>query len=242
MSPELFDPEAFNLKDSRQTKYSDCYALGMVIYEVLSGQLPFFRHHGYAVVVKILKGERPGRPQGVEGRWFTDEIWSTLEHCWKPNPGDRPSIKWVLHCLEEGSRSWTPPEKLAYLPETNTPAYNSNQSAEESTDESGTSPPSQTVSSQPSWRLPLKGDLNGDGRSPSAHEFSALPCGAPGCQGLGTSTVKPDGLDSGESIEILDKVSWAVSLSSFWYLFGDPLGTIYQSSLSEESTQTAAYL
>ena len=78
MSPELFDPEKYNLRDSRQTKHSDRYALGMVIYEVLSGQVPFFRNHGYGIIGRIIKGERPGRPQGEEGVWFTDNIWGVL--------------------------------------------------------------------------------------------------------------------------------------------------------------------
>jgi serine/threonine protein kinase len=34
MSPELLDPDRFGLPDDRPTKQSDCYALGMVIYEV----------------------------------------------------------------------------------------------------------------------------------------------------------------------------------------------------------------
>ena len=37
MSPELLDPEMFGVPESegdRPTKQSDCYALGMVIYEV----------------------------------------------------------------------------------------------------------------------------------------------------------------------------------------------------------------
>ena len=34
MSPELLDPEAFGLNGDRPTKQSDCYALGMVVYEV----------------------------------------------------------------------------------------------------------------------------------------------------------------------------------------------------------------
>ena len=67
MSPELFDPEKFGLKDSRRTKRSDCYALGMVIYEVLSRRVPFHQHADFAVVVRVGKGERPGRPQGGEG-------------------------------------------------------------------------------------------------------------------------------------------------------------------------------
>jgi len=37
MSPELLDPQRFGMpaaEDNRPTKQSDCYALGMVIYEV----------------------------------------------------------------------------------------------------------------------------------------------------------------------------------------------------------------
>ena len=34
MSPELHDPERFGATDDRPTKQSDCYALGMVVYEV----------------------------------------------------------------------------------------------------------------------------------------------------------------------------------------------------------------
>jgi serine/threonine protein kinase len=34
MSPELLDPEPFGVQGDRPTRQSDCYALGMVIYEV----------------------------------------------------------------------------------------------------------------------------------------------------------------------------------------------------------------
>ena len=34
MSPELLDPDRFGITDCRPTKQSDCYALGMVVYEV----------------------------------------------------------------------------------------------------------------------------------------------------------------------------------------------------------------
>jgi serine/threonine protein kinase len=40
MSPELLDPELFGIPESegdRPTRQSDCYALGMVIYEVCFG-------------------------------------------------------------------------------------------------------------------------------------------------------------------------------------------------------------
>ena len=105
-SPELLDPDAFGLERVRKTKPSDCYAFGMVIYEVLSGQLPFYRSTKYAAAAKVLKGERPERPQGMG--WFTDEIWETLEHCWKHEPSDRLGVDGVLNPLEVASNSWTP--------------------------------------------------------------------------------------------------------------------------------------
>ena len=41
MSPELLDPERFGASDDRPTKKSDCYALGMVVYEVRPNAFPF---------------------------------------------------------------------------------------------------------------------------------------------------------------------------------------------------------
>ena len=96
MSPELLDPESFGLKKSRLTKESDCYALGMVVYEVISGRAPFAPSK--APVLKILRGEHPERPQ--EAR-FTDGIWRMLELCWNRQPGDRPSLNTVFRCLQD---------------------------------------------------------------------------------------------------------------------------------------------
>ena len=101
MSPELFEPAKFGLTGRRRTKLSDCYALGMVVYEVLSGRVPFYQYDDVAVIPKILKGDRPERPQGVGRLWFTDGIWSTLEGCWKAMPDDRPSAEDVLRRLED---------------------------------------------------------------------------------------------------------------------------------------------
>ena len=106
MGPELFSPE---IQDYRRTESSDCYALGMVIYEVLSERKPFHRYTDLAVVGKVVGGERPERPQEAGGVLFTDVMWSVLERCWTPQPGNRPGIGDVLRCLENVSRSWTPP-------------------------------------------------------------------------------------------------------------------------------------
>jgi len=109
MSPELFEPRMFGVENNRRTKSSDCYALGMTVYEVLTGQMPFPRLSKEVVVTNVVYlGDRPKRPQGPEGKWFTDGVWGILGYCWKPKPSDRPSIEGVLQRMEEASMSWTP--------------------------------------------------------------------------------------------------------------------------------------
>jgi len=109
MSPELLHPDQFGLEDSRPTKESDCYALGMVIYEVLSGQTPFTSLKDFIVIRKVVDGERPARPEGTKGVWFTDDLWETMELCWVTQPNSRPNIETVFERLEHVSRTWKPP-------------------------------------------------------------------------------------------------------------------------------------
>ena len=104
MSPELIAPQQFGLEKSRPTKSSDCYALGMVIYEIISGNLPFHKHTDLTVFTKVLEGERP--PRGVR---FTESLWKMLELCWTSQPSNRPSIEGVLHCLVIVSNLPAPP-------------------------------------------------------------------------------------------------------------------------------------
>lgn len=97
MSPERLDPAQFGIKDSRPTKGSDCYALGMVILEVLSSEVPFAQdNNNFIVTNKVLKGEHPERPQGAR---FTNDLWGTLQLCWSPQPNNRPTAEAVLRCL-----------------------------------------------------------------------------------------------------------------------------------------------
>lgn len=110
LSPERLHPEDFNLSGSRPTKESDCYALGMMIYEVLSGLTPFFSCVDTLLVIKkILDGERPKKPRGEEGAWFTAGLWELLEVCWKPKPDDRPTLDAVLRHLQYVTPPSRPP-------------------------------------------------------------------------------------------------------------------------------------
>ena len=94
-SPELLAPEMFGLEESRPTKSSDCYSLGMVVYETVSGKKPYQETPDRAVFLKIVQGERPRRCEG-----FMDSLWGMVEGCWTFQPNGRPSIEDVLRCLE----------------------------------------------------------------------------------------------------------------------------------------------
>ena len=103
MSPELIHPELFGFETSQPTESSDCFALGMVIYETVSGHLPFHNHGSVPALMKVLGGERPPR-----GERFTESLWEMLGQCWRYQPNDRPSIEDVLQCLEVASPLWKP--------------------------------------------------------------------------------------------------------------------------------------
>ena len=148
MSPELLYPEKFGLNNGRPTKSSDCYALGMVIYEVLSGQPPFPRDGTYTVVVKVLEGQRPRWPRGAEGMY--EDVQEILKCCWEPKPEDRPRIEDVLLCLEGVSRLWTPLFWMVVNPQaTNSLVWiPSDPDTEGSTQESEAPSPSQSLQMQ----------------------------------------------------------------------------------------------
>ena len=110
MSPEILCPERFGLKNSFPTVHSDVYALGMVIYEVLGGQVPFAAYKNIEVVLMVLSGERPERARGDAGKDFIDEIWEILELCWSQQLSGRPNAKHVLMRLDGKSSLWPPSE------------------------------------------------------------------------------------------------------------------------------------
>ena len=93
MSPELLDPQKYGFSKIRPTKASDCYALGMVVYEILSGSIPFCTDNSFAILRRVLGGERPKRPEGDAGKLFTDGIWDVVVRCWEDQPKeDRKSV------------------------------------------------------------------------------------------------------------------------------------------------------
>jgi len=126
MSPELLDPDQFGITDSRPTKQSDCYALGMVVYEVrwgcdlshphngltymrqvLCGHAPYSDiMNGGAVIKAIMDGRRPQKPEAAATLGFTDELWGIIRRCWSADADARPDVRTVLSHLDHATWSW----------------------------------------------------------------------------------------------------------------------------------------
>ena len=124
MSPELLDPESYGLQKPQPTRESDCYALGMVAYEILSGRSPYGINNSFSILCEVLDGKRPERPEGEAGRLFAYGVWDVMELCWKPEPSERARARDVLLCLkgdspdvdEDDSQSDTASIDYQYVP------------------------------------------------------------------------------------------------------------------------------
>ena len=129
MSPELLDPERFGIPEpegNRPTRQSDCYALGMVIYEVgihinesalIGGWLIIPQvlcgHHPYVevpsnllVMSAIVEGNRPKKPEGATRLGFSNDLWIIIEWCWLEDRSKRPRTEDILSCLNDATAFW----------------------------------------------------------------------------------------------------------------------------------------
>ena len=173
MSPELIDVET---QSRRRTKYSDRYALGMVIYEVLSGRIPFYRYTNWSIPAKVVRGDRPERPVGAEGVWFTDGVWEAMERCWVPQPKNRSNVEDVLRCLEGASRSWvrSPPRQVEVPSTINSPAMSAFEITTEQSVSAYQSGGSSYLHSSNGHEPSSKGDTDNAGTYSFAHELPFL--------------------------------------------------------------------
>ncbi|KAF9042327.1 kinase-like domain-containing protein [Panaeolus papilionaceus] len=94
MAPELHCPERWGLTCSLPTFSSDVFSLGMLIYEIYTGNIPFFEcTTSFIVIIKIVQGHRPSAA-GIHGA-----LRPTVVKCWAENPGSRPAVEHVQGLL-----------------------------------------------------------------------------------------------------------------------------------------------
>ena len=153
-------------------------------------------HANSSVFKKVTQGDRPGRPEGAEGVWFTDDIWEVLERCWVPTPENRPSIDDVLRCLGKTSKSRIPPSLAPPFPATPTPGPSTRRVPYQNT----------TARADASGMNPIETLLQLDGSSP---HFPDQLSDILARREFGNSIQSLETNDLMQIIEYLDKVLWS---------------------------------
>eukprot|EP01033_Poteriospumella_lacustris_P013511 gene13511-9667_t len=85
MAPELLDNGTF-------TKSVDCYAMGMVIWEIFTKEIPFGRMDVSEIRQKVLSGKRPAIPSYS----MHPRVAALINRCWSQSPDDRPSASEIV--------------------------------------------------------------------------------------------------------------------------------------------------
>jgi len=89
MSPECLDGGTPN-------KASDVYSLGITIWEIFSGQIPFEDLRERVVYPAVVhKQQRPKRPPQLSN----GGLWTLVEQCWAQEASSRPAASQVLASL-----------------------------------------------------------------------------------------------------------------------------------------------
>ena len=68
----------------------------LLLLQLLSEQVPFSDRSGFMVLVAILGGERPPRPDNPS---CTDDLWALIQRCWDRDIRLRPEIHEVQKIL-----------------------------------------------------------------------------------------------------------------------------------------------
>ena len=106
MAPEPLNPGKFGKTNSRPTQPADIYALGMEIYEVLTGFYPFREQFAtYQLVFLVVGGARPTKLDNAEEIWFGNGTWKLVKECWREKSTKRPTVERAFVHLARVSES-----------------------------------------------------------------------------------------------------------------------------------------
>jgi len=122
MSPELLMPSKFGSTEAVPTPEADIFAFGLVIYQVcdrdrdhslftyifqvLTGKLPFPGLGMAEIVMNVVQGVRPTKPESASAIGFSDPLWSFVQRCWDGEMGLRPKATEVISQLERAAAGW----------------------------------------------------------------------------------------------------------------------------------------
>jgi len=84
VAPELFAKKLY-------TEKADVYSYGIILWELLSRQMPFGDIEAFSVPLMVSRGERPELPRDAPLEWR-----KLIKACWHQKPTSRPSFKKIL--------------------------------------------------------------------------------------------------------------------------------------------------
>ena len=76
--------------------YSDIYSFGMLLYEMLTGKIPFEGLDEPEIRENIKNGVLPEIPEGTNAH-----LASTIKKCWSSNPKERPTIEHIIQSFKK---------------------------------------------------------------------------------------------------------------------------------------------
>ena len=101
-TPDYMAPE--QIEGQRGDNRTDIYALGIIFFELLKGEVPFHGDNSLAVMAQHLKGAIPRLDKEVEG--VSPQIAAVVAKCLQRNPNDR------YHNLQEFIDDLENPERV----------------------------------------------------------------------------------------------------------------------------------
>lgn len=100
-APEIVLDEACDSSGRQRSRTcrSDVYTFGMLVYEILSGRVPWDDMRPIDVLRCMISGQHLTRP---EDDTLDDSMWSLCMACWATDPKERPPISSILAGLRSG--------------------------------------------------------------------------------------------------------------------------------------------
>ncbi|MGV6826906.1 MAG: serine/threonine protein kinase [bacterium] len=98
-TPIYMSPEQIR-RDPDISYSTDVYSLGVVLYELLTGRVPFNGEHTYEVI-EAVENEQPAAPSSISKFRVPKMLEDLAMRCLRKDPGARPSMKEVIQILQQ---------------------------------------------------------------------------------------------------------------------------------------------